>query len=432
MVIVTPTGVYTMQVKRSIIKTNANLYRKATRKLKTQVLDELVQTTHLNRKHLTVLLNNTGKVRYTPQGVKLVGDPTVTYTHRRGRKKKYPQELVPFLKACWVVSGYRCSVHLKVFIEQNQDWLLSGLKHQAINGFPKGMRKELQVLISVPTVMRGQLVNISSATIDRLLKPVKDKERLLHKYRAHPHASVLKKKIPIEANFAKPRGRIGYTELDTVHHCGLSTKGSYCCTLSEVEINTHWTELQALKNKAHQWVYKALQKNDRTVPFKIHTRHVDNGSEFINQPVLAYTQTQGMRYTRSRAYHKNDNPVVEGRHWTLIRSYVGYRCYDTEAEYQILTELMPLIALKHNYFMPTMRTISKVRLGGKVRKRYETDTPYNRILKSSQVNSEKKQELETRKASLSYLELLQRIIALQLKLDQAYRKKYNPFPEDEP
>lgn len=431
MVIVTPTEVYTMPVKRSIIKTNAVLYHKAPRKLKTQVLDELVRTTHLNRKHLTVLLNNTGKVRYTPQGVKLVGDPTVTYTYRRGRKKKYTQELVPFLKACWVVSGYRCSVHLKVFIEQNRDWLLCGLKQQAINGFPKRMREDLQVLTGIPAAIQTQLLSISSATMDRLLKPVKDKEKLIHKYRSHPHASVLKKQIPIETHFDKPRGRLGYTELDTVHHCGLSTKGSYCCTLSEVEINTHWTELRALKNKAHQWTYKALQAIDKTVPFKIHTRHVDNGSEFINQPVLTYTQAQGMRYTRSRAYHKNDNPVVEGRHWTLIRAYVGYRCYDTEAEYQTLTELMPLIALKHNYFMPTMRTINKVRIGGKVRKRYEIDTPYNRILKSPAVPKDKKQELKERKASLSYLELLQRIIKLQLKLDQAYRKKYNPFPEDE-
>jgi len=420
-----------MQIKRSIIKTNAVLYHKAARKLKTQVLDELRKTTHFSRKHLTTLLNNTGKVCYTPQGIKLVGDPTVTYTHRRGRKKKYTQELVPFLKACWVVSGYRCSVHLKVFIEQNRDWLLCGLKQQVINGFPKRMREDLQVLAGIPAAIQEQLLNISSATMDRLLRPVKDQEKLVHKYRSHPHASALKKQIPIETNFDKPRGRLGYTELDTVHHCGLSTKGSYCCTLSEVEINTHWTELRALKNKAHHWVYQALQANDKVVPFKIHNRHVDNGSEFINQPVFAYTQAQCVRYTRSRAYHKNDNPVVEGRHWTLIRCYVGYRCYDTEAEYQILTELMPLISLKHNYFMPTMRTIEKVRVGGKVRKRYEIDTPYNRILKSSQASAEKKQELSERKVSLSYLEILQKIIKLQLKLDQAYRMKYNPFPEDE-
>jgi len=91
-----PEEVYTMQTKRSIVKANAVLYHKAGRKLKTQILDELVQTTHLNRKHLTVLLKKTGKVYYTPQGFKLVGDPTVTYVHKRGRKKKYTQEILPW------------------------------------------------------------------------------------------------------------------------------------------------------------------------------------------------------------------------------------------------------------------------------------------------------------------------------------------------
>jgi len=133
-----------------------------------------------------------------------------------------------------------------------------------------------------------------------------------------------------------------------VHHCGMMTRGSYCCTLSEVEINTHWTELRALRNKAHQWTYKALVNIDKMVPFKIHSRHVDNGSEFINEP-----------------------------------------------------------------------------------RKYEIDIPYNRVLKSTEVTKEKKQELGERKGSLSYLEILQKIIKLQLKLDRVYRKKYNPHPEDE-
>ena len=138
-----------------------------------------------------------------------------------------------------------------------------------------------------------------------------------------------------------------------------------------------------------------------------------------------------MRYTRSRAYHKNDNPVVESRHFTLVRVYVGYRRYDTDAEYQILAKLMPLISLKNNYFMPTMMTVKKERVGGKVRKQYEIDTPYNRVLRATEVSSKKKQALKERKATLSYLKILKRIIKLQFKLDAVYRRKYNPIPEDE-
>jgi replication initiation and membrane attachment protein DnaB len=71
MTITIPQEIYTMQAKRSIIKTNARKYRKATKKMKSAILNDLVNTTHLDRKYLTTMLNNTGKVFYTPQGVKL-------------------------------------------------------------------------------------------------------------------------------------------------------------------------------------------------------------------------------------------------------------------------------------------------------------------------------------------------------------------------
>ena len=122
-----------MKTKRSIVKLNARVYKKESRQQRTAMLDDLVKSTHLSRKHLTMLLNNTSKVHYTPQGVKLVGDPTVTYMHKRGRKKKYTKEMVPWLKACWVLSTYRSSVHLKAFIDKNQDWILQGIAQRVID-----------------------------------------------------------------------------------------------------------------------------------------------------------------------------------------------------------------------------------------------------------------------------------------------------------
>jgi len=76
---------------------------------------------------------------------------------------------------------------------------------------------------------------------------------------------------------------------------------------------------------------------------------------------------------------------------TTVRSFVGYRRYDTEPEYRILANLMPLISTKHNYFMPTMKLIKKTRIGGKVRKKYKIDMPLNRVLNApeTQVSAEK-------------------------------------------
>jgi len=419
-----------MQAKRSIIKINAPKYRQATKKVKSEILNDLVETTHLHRKYLTDLLNNTGKVCYTPRDVRFIADPTITYTNQRGRKKVYTQELVPYLKILWELAGFRSSIHLVAFIRANQALLYE--KPFDFKELTKETQTKVIKLLSASTETKEKLLKISSATVDRLLRPVKEKYRLAHKYKPHPHASVIKKNIPVESYFDKPKhGPLGYTEIDLVHHCGSIAEGSFCYTLSETEINTGWTELRALRNKARVWTLEALADIDKSVPFKIHTRHVDNGSEFINAPMLAYTQQAGMKYTRSREYHKNDSPYVKSRQWTMVRSYVGYRRYDTDKEHAILDRLDRLISLKHNYFMPMMKMIKKERVGGKVRKKYHIDTPFNRVLNAPDVSEEEKKKVRAYKDSLSYLKIVDEITRLRKKLDEVYRKKYDVSIEEE-
>ncbi len=141
-----------MKAKRSIVKLNARRYKKASRKEKKVMLDELEKVTHLHRKYLTNLLNKTGKIYYTSQGVKLVGDPAVTYVHKRGRKKKYTKAMLPYLKALWVLTGYRSSIHLKAFITEHQSWVLAGIPKQELDNFPdKKLRLALKPLQQIPT-----------------------------------------------------------------------------------------------------------------------------------------------------------------------------------------------------------------------------------------------------------------------------------------
>jgi len=66
MTIEIPEELYTMQAKRSIIKLNAKAYKKASRKEKKEILNDLEKTLHLHRKYLITLLNNTGKVYFIP------------------------------------------------------------------------------------------------------------------------------------------------------------------------------------------------------------------------------------------------------------------------------------------------------------------------------------------------------------------------------
>ncbi len=429
MIITIPKGVYPMSVNRSIIKANARNYRRATKKKKSAILNDLVQTTHLCRKYLITLLNGTGKVVYTLRGTRLVGDPTATFIHKRGRKKVYTADLIPYLKILWELLGFRSSIHLVNFIRQHKEILSDA---SALAELSPNLRQKVAKLILAAREEKEKLLQISPATVDRLLKPTRERIWLIRRYKRRHHAFIIKRQIPVESYFDKPKeGPIGYTEIDLVAHGGSSPKGSFCYTLTEVEINTSWTELRALRNKARVWTEKALADIDNSVPFVIHTRHVDNGSEFINAHVLAYTKKRGMRYTRSREYHKNDSPYVESRHWTMVRSYVGYRRYDTEKEYKILAQLLPLISLLHNYFIPTMKLVKRERIGGKVHKRYEIATPFNRVLQAKEITAEKKHELRKRKSSLSYWKLVDEITRLKKRLDEAYHQKYNPFIKQE-
>jgi len=114
---------------------------------------------------------------------------------------------VSYLKASWVLSHYCSSLHLKVFIANNQQWLLAGIKAQDLEGFPKEEHRNLTSLLAIPGDISEQLKTISASTIERLLKPIKDQYKLRHRYRPHPQASVLEKKILVEPDYNKPRGR---------------------------------------------------------------------------------------------------------------------------------------------------------------------------------------------------------------------------------
>jgi len=88
------------------------------------------------------------------------------------------------------------------------------------------------------------LLQISPATIDRPIKPLRTK------YSKHGPATtksgaLLKKEIPMKTNHwieTMP----GFLEADTVVHCCSSTEGMFVYTINCVDIATSWTEQRAV------------------------------------------------------------------------------------------------------------------------------------------------------------------------------------------
>src|SRR6266566_3312626 len=116
------------------------------------------------------------------------------------------------------------------------------------------------------------------------------------------------------------------------------------------DVYSGWTEVQAVQNKAQVWVFAALKELRAKLPFALQGIDSDNGSEFINDHLLEYCQHEGITFTRSRPYRKNDNCFVEQKNYTIVRRHVGYQRYDTEAQLHLLNELYARLRLYSNFF----------------------------------------------------------------------------------
>jgi len=125
-------------------------------------------------------------------------------------------------------------------------------------------------------------------------------------------------------------------------------------------------------------------------------------------------------FTRSRPSRKNDNAYIEQKNWTHVRKILGYLRYDTLAELSIINDLYRGdLRLYKNFLQPVMKLVSKERVGGSVKRKYDTPkTPYQRLMDSGQISGETRKQLETVYLSLNPAQLKRSIDA---KLDVLYR-----------
>ena len=102
------------------------------------------------------------------------------------------------------------------------------------------------------------LVEISAATIDRLLAPERMKLQLRGRSGTKP-GTLLKSQIPLKRFGAWREDESGFLEVDLVAHEGGRARGDYLQTLEVTDIGTGWTEMRAVKNKAQVWVLEAMK-----------------------------------------------------------------------------------------------------------------------------------------------------------------------------
>jgi len=362
--------------KKIAYKGNKQAVSKGRKKEKTCILNELVKTTGYNRKYILHVLANWGKtttVRMSEETIRLKASPK----KRRkggGRKPVYTDEFAVSFRAVWIFFRYRCGKILAPFIR-------SQMKH-------------LEPAFHITPEVRELLLNANPATIDRKLKEDRKKLALKGRSLTKP-GNLLKKQIPVRTYYADKKP--GFFEIDTVRHCGTNDSGEFF-TLTATDVYSGWVELRPLLNKAHKWILQALLDIKSSLQFPISGIDSDNGSEFINSALLKWCRDERIQFTRTRAYHKNDNCYVEQKNYSCVRAFAGYDRFSTTAELDALSALYSSLCPLINFFIPSEKLISKTRLGSKIRKVYDKQvlSPYQRLLACPDVSDEVKARLVKR------------------------------------
>lgn len=269
-----------------------------------------------------------------------------------------------------------------------------------------------------------QLLSMSPATADRILRPYRKQER--RGISTTRSGTLLKKQIPVRTfqdwNEATP----GFLEADLVAHCGTQADGSYLYTLTLTDIATGWTECLPLLGRGESAVVAALKRAQQLLPFPILGIDTDNGGEFINLELLAFCQQEQITFTRGRPRRSNDQCYVEQKNGQIVRQVVGYDRFTGQLAYRQLTELYRALRVYGNCFQPSMKLQAKQREGSKMHHTYDqAQTPMQRLLASGTVAPKKQNELQRITEALDPLHLLQQLEHLQKAL---WRYAVTPSP----
>jgi len=390
----------TMNEKKAVIREVAKRYQGSSKKKKMALLDEYVHLTGYHRSYGSYLLRNYGRkvlLRIKGKLIQIVFGESRPRVKRR-RKKIYDEKVLKALKPIWLISDCLCGKRLAPFLGE----LLAKLEQF----------KEIKLEEEV----REKLLQISAATIDRLLKEERKKYELKGKARTKP-GTLLKHQIPVRTYKEWNEKLPGFVEIDLVGHDGGDPSGDFLQTLDVTDVLTGWTETRAIRNKAQRWVFEALLRIKSQLPFALLGIDSDNGSEFINHHLFRYCRDNQITFTRSRRDRQNDNCFVEQKNYSVVRRTVGYQRYDTLEELRLLNELYDHLRLYTNFFQPLMKLVDKVKLGSKTRKKYDTPTtPFRRVLLSPQIGEDKKERLLNLYEELNPAELKRKILKLQNRL----------------
>jgi hypothetical protein len=345
-----------------------------------KILDEFVALTGYHRKHAIRLLREKAS---TTQGTP-------------ARNRLYDEAVRQALIVLWEAADRICGKRLKALIPMLVDAM------------------ERHGHLDLDPVIKSKLVQISAATIDRMLADAR-----LHidgqRKRRKGVGAAIRRSIPVRtfADWRDPPP--GFFEIDMVEHCGgPKTDGDFVHTLTLTDIATGWTECVAMRVRNQMLVIEGLDKAAADLPFAMLGVDSDNDSAFMNQSVFDYCKGRGLVQTRSRAYKKNDQAWVEQKNGSIVRRLVGYGRLSGIDARNALAQLYASSRLYINFFQPSFKLKSKTRDGARVHKVYFAPaTPCDRLLAHDGIDPAIKEKLKVQFKELDPVRLLQEMRTAQ-------------------
>ena len=348
--------------RRKYLKLVAPRYLQAKQRERGELLTEMGEVTGLHRKSLIRLMHMSSLERAPKKP--------------RFKRRRYGPAVEDVVRVVWESLDYICAERLTP--------ILVDTARQLAAWEELALTSEVEEKLSV----------ISRATVQRLLQRFQLDTPKLPRHKPQPPNNLLR---------GIPMGRLswdidlpGSFETDLVHHCGIIAAGEYVHTLQLVDVATGWSERVAILGRSQAAMVKGFKRVQERLPFPINHLHPDNGSEFFNDHLIRYfgEEVTGLRLSRSRPYHKNDNRLVEQKNSTLVRAYVGYERLDNGVQCAALNALYDQLWIYYNLFQPVMHWVGKEVINGKLRRKHDqARTPYQRLLASGALSSKDKARL---------------------------------------
>jgi len=373
-----------IEAKKQYMETLREKYFKAGKKGKGEILNEYCENTKQERKHAIKKFNYKIKNKEA----------------RKPRACFYESEVIAVLVEIWKIFDRPCGQRMEEVLDKETE----------------NLRAHKEIICS--NEIAEKLKKMKSATIDRRLDHEKEVLKLKEKYRKK--SSFLLSTIPVKTSAEFDRNIVGNEQVDFVESCGASASGEYVNNLSICDIFSSWWEGEAIMGKGQQRALLGLDNCRKRTPFEWKEFHPDNGTNLLNFAVYSYSEKEGIKFSRSRPYHKNDNCFIEQKNSTHIRQVIGYLRYDTEEEINCLNDLYRNeLRLYKNFFQPVIKLESKERIGGHIKRKYgRAKTPYHRLIESNQISEQEKEKLTAIYRSLNPAELKRNI---DKKLDNLYK-----------